>query len=147
VQVRQADLDDVDRLAQLRAVWRGHPTSAEFFAAFREWFLREQSSRWWWIALVDDDAIGMVNVKIFDRMPAPDRFTSQWGYLANLFVIAEHRGGGAGSALVTAVVERARVAGLVRLVLSPSELSVPLYGRHGFRPATDLLILPLLRDR
>ena len=143
MQVRQADADDVDQLARLRAAWRGQPVSAEFAATFREWFLREQDTRWWWIADTGDESVGMVNLKLFDRMPSPDRPASRWGYLANLFVVPEQRGSGVGASLVAALVDRARAEGLVRVVLSPSALSVPLYGRHGFRPATDLLLLPL----
>ena len=147
VHVREATEEDVDRLAALRAAWRGQPASPEFVATFREWFLREQATRWWWIALDDHEGVGMVNLKLFDRMPSPDRPASRWGYLANLFVDPRHRGSGVGSSLVGAVVNRARAAGLVRVVLSPSELAVPLYGRHGFRPASDLLLLRLERDR
>ena len=143
VQVRQADEDDIDQLARLRASWRGQAVTAEFVAIFRHWFLREQETRWWWIAINDQGGVGMVNLKIFDRMPSPDRPASRWGYLANLFVVPDQRGSGAGSSLVAAVVERAKAEGLVRVVLSPSQLSVPLYGRHGFRPATDLLLMPL----
>jgi GNAT superfamily N-acetyltransferase len=129
VQVRPADLNDVDDLAQLRAAWREQSGTDEFVATFREWFLQEQTSRWWWIASDDRDAIGMINVKLFDRMPSPQRAPSRWGYLANLFVTAAHRGEGVGADLVGAAINRARAEGLVRLALSPSELSVPLYGR------------------
>ena len=146
MQVRQADVDDVHQLAHLRAAWRGQPVSAEFAGTFREWFLREQASRWWWLATDNGNALGMVNLKLFDRMPSPDPPTSRWGYLANLFVVPDQRGSGVGASLVAAAVERARSEGLVRVVLSPSELSVPLYGRYGFRPATDLLLLPLEPD-
>jgi predicted N-acetyltransferase YhbS len=85
----------------------------------------------------------MVNLKLFDRMPSPDRTRRRWGYLANLFVLPSHRGSGIGASLVTAVVGLARAEGLVRIVLSPSELSVPLYHRVGFRAANELLVLPL----
>lgn len=76
-------------------------------------------------------------------MPAPGRPASTWGYLGNMFVRAEHRDRGIGAALVAAAVEHARRAGYARLVLSPSERSVPFYARAGFRPAVDLLLLPL----
>jgi GNAT superfamily N-acetyltransferase len=88
----------------------------------------------------------MVNVKLFERMPAPDTGPSRWGYLANLFVLPEHRAAGAGASLLAAAVTRARAEDLVRVVLSPSELSVPLYARQGFRPATELLMRPLIGD-
>jgi GNAT superfamily N-acetyltransferase len=146
VRIRQADLDDVDDLARLRSAWREQTASPEFLATFRDWFICEQTSRWWWIATDDRVPAGMVNVKLFDRMPSPDRTPSQWGYLANLFVAPSHRGDGLGASLVAAAVDRARAEGLVRLVLSPAEPSVPLYRRQGFRPADDLLLLPLAGD-
>jgi GNAT superfamily N-acetyltransferase len=130
-------------LVGLRASWRGEPVTTEFAATFRNWFLREGSTRWWWLAIDANEPVGMVNMKLYERMPSPGRPASRWGYLANLFVLPPRRGAGVGASLVAAVVQRARAEGLVRMVLSPSDLSVPLYGRHGFRPATDLLLLPL----
>jgi len=146
VEVRRAGEDDVDALVRLRATWREHEAPGEFASVFHDWFRREQPSRWWWIATDDDDAVGMVNLKLFQRMPSPDRPHSRWGYLSNLFVAPERRGQGLGSAMVAALISEARAAGLARVVLSPSELSIPLYARHGFRPADDLLILPLVDD-
>ena len=146
VQVRQADVNDVNALARLRAVWREQPPSDEFIATFRDWFLREHANRWWWMAIDDAEPVGMVNLKIFERMPSPDQPASRWGYLANLLVAPGRRGAGVGTSLVAAAVDRARAERLVRVVLSPSELSIPLYGRHGFRPANDLLLLPLAAD-
>jgi GNAT superfamily N-acetyltransferase len=141
--VRSAGPDDVEALARLRAAWREAQPTPEFLATFREWFAREQSSRSWWLAEVDGEAIGMVNVKTFDRMPSPDRPASQWGYLANLYVDPAHRGSGAGGQLISAVVQHARRNNFVRLLLAPSELAAPLYHRHGFRSADELLMLPL----
>lgn len=141
--VRSAGLEDVEALARLRAAWREEDATAEFVAAFREWIEREQSSRVWWLAEDDGDAIGMVNVKTFERMPSPGRAASRWGYLANLYVVASYRGSGAGGELIKAAVEHAGAHNFVRLVLAPSELAMPLYNRHGFRSADELLVLPL----
>jgi GNAT superfamily N-acetyltransferase len=143
VRVRAADESDIEALARLRAEWRELDASDDYLAGFADWFRREQDGRWWFVADDGGRAVGMVNVKLFDRMPSPDRPVSRWGYLANLYVAPDRRGDGIGSALVAAVVERARSEGLVRLVLSPSEQAIPLYRRHGFRPATDLVLLPL----
>ena len=62
----------------------------------------------------------------------PCRLTA---YVANVFVLAEHRYAGVGTALHEAAVAHARREGFVRLVLNPSERSVPLYERFGFRPS------------
>ena len=85
----------------------------------------------------------MVNVKVFERMPSPGRPPSRWGYLANLYVVPAQRAAGVGGQLINAAVQHARADGFVRLVLAPSELAVPLYNRHGFRAADELLVLPL----
>jgi GNAT superfamily N-acetyltransferase len=112
-----------------------------FAAEFADWFQREGSQRWWWIA--EDNtgrARGMVNLKVFERMPSPDRSPSRWGYLANLFVDRPFRNQGVGTQLLAALLDAARDEGLVRVVLSPSEQSVSLYRRMGFAPADMLLV-------
>jgi GNAT superfamily N-acetyltransferase len=144
MKVRTAGIEDVADLARLRALWREHELTPAFVDALRDWMEREHDSRWWWVAETDTgEAVGMVNVKIFDRMPSPGRPPSRWGYLANLYVVAEHRRGGTGGLLVEAVIARARAEGLVRLVLAPSEQAMQLYARFGFRTARELLLRPM----
>jgi GNAT superfamily N-acetyltransferase len=72
-------------------------------------------------------------------MPRPGRPDSRWGYLANAFVLAEHRNRGVGAALLTELVAGARDRGCARIVLAPSERSVPFYRAAGFGPASMLL--------
>jgi GNAT superfamily N-acetyltransferase len=95
-----------------------------------------------WLAEVDDSAVGMINMMVFARMPRPGRVRSTWGYVANVFVLAGHRDAGIGARLLDACTSYADDHGFVRLVLSPSERSVPLYERFGFSPATSLLLRP-----
>ncbi len=140
MRTRRAGADDVPALAALRAAWREQPCTAEFVEAFRDWFVEEGASRWWWIAEEGGEAVGMIGLKLFDRMPTPDGAQKSWGYLANLFVLPERRGTGAGTALVTALLDEADRSGLVRVVLSPSERAIPLYERLGFAPASSLLL-------
>lgn len=59
------------------------------------------------------------------------------GWLEELHVLPEHRSGGVGTALVTAILERARAIGLVAmdLEIDASHSRVEsLYRRFGFRP-------------
>lgn len=141
VTVRRAEQRDASSLMTLRAQWRDMTVTEAFASEFTDWFEREGRQRWWWVA--EDRtgrAAGMVNLKVFERMPSPGRSPSRWGYLGNLFVHPVFRGKGVGTQLLTAVLDTSRAEGLVRVVLSPTEGSMPLYGRAGFVPADMLLV-------
>jgi GNAT superfamily N-acetyltransferase len=66
----------------------------------------------------------------------------QWGYIANVYVDEAFRDRTVGRALLDAALEHAHTLRFARLVLSPSERSVPFYLRAGFEPATTLLVRP-----
>lgn len=135
--------DDVDALAGLRAVTHGQEADEVFVAELTGWLRTEGSSRRTWLAEVDGAAVGYVSALLYWRMPSVVRHSSGWAYLGNLFVHPDHRDQGNGAALVGAVTGWARELGLHRVVLAPSELSVPMYERLGFRAADELVVLPL----
>jgi GNAT superfamily N-acetyltransferase len=142
--IRQAGDADMQRLMELRSVWTREwhgdaddPGYAERFAA---WFERESGRRLTWLAEADGRAIGMMNLAVFERMPSPGREPGCWGYLGNAFVLAEFRDQGVGQMLIDALLHYADDNGFARVVLSPSERSVPFYERNGFRPADALLL-------
>ena len=132
VDVRRATDADVAALIELRAAWTGEPADPDFVAAFEQWWRRERDQRVTWLAEIGDRAVGMLNMLVFTRMPKPGRVRSQWGYVANVFVLEEHRNGGVGRLLVGAATAYADDHDFVRIVLSPSERSVPFYRRAGF---------------
>jgi GNAT superfamily N-acetyltransferase len=152
VRVRTATADDVATIAALRTAWTAEQAGEEidddgFFATFGEWFARESDQRVTWIADTDDRPVGMLNMLVFTRMPRPRRADetrpTQWGYIANVFVDADQRNAGVGRRLLDAATAYADEHGFARIVLSPSERSVPFYQRAGFVPATSLLIKEL----
>ena len=77
---------------------------------------------------------------VFTRMPKPGRPVSRWGYVANVYVDHAGRDQGTGRLLLDACLAHARDHDYARLVLSPSERSVPFYSRAGFGPATSLMV-------
>lgn len=85
----------------------------------------------------------MANGQVFSRMPAAGRPPAQWLYAANVFVAEEHRRVGVGRAMMQELIDFARRRLMVRVVLAPSEVSLPLYESLGFRPAHDLMRLDL----
>lgn len=145
---RIVSCEDVALLAQLRRAWTEENAGAAiddagFETRFAAWWEDERDRRCTWIALVDDRPVGMLNMAEFVRMPRPGSGTGRWGYVANVFVLAAHRNAGIGRRLLDVAVGEARRRGYVRVVLSPSQRSVPLYRRVGFREADELLVLAL----
>ena len=68
------------------------------------------------------------------------RAPSRWGYLGSAFVLAPYRNQGIGGLLLGAVLGHARDDHPARVVLSPSERSIPFCQRAGFGPADVLMV-------
>jgi len=142
--IRRAGDADLAVIIRLRRQWTQEQGRVSEDPGFDErlaaWFARELSRRIIWLAEADGHAVGMVNLAIFERMPWPGRPLSRWGYLGNAFVLAAYRNQGIGRQLITVVLGYADENGLVRVVLSPSERSIPFYERAGFGPASALML-------
>ena len=141
--IRPADVGDLAALTDLRHRWgteRGAAEDAGFADRFHDWFEMDSPRRRFWLAERDSDAIGMVHLLTFERMPTPGRDAGRWVYLGNMFVVADHRNRGVGRQLLDALLVHAESEGLVRVVLSPSDRSVPFYRRAGFGDAGELLV-------
>lgn len=146
--VRVATAADVPVVAGLRRAWTeenagGTVEDPSFEAVFADWFEREAGQRVTWLAEDGDRAVGMLNMLVFTRMPRPSAADpGRWGYVANVYVVPGDRDRGVGRLLLDAVTAHADEQGFARLVLSPSERSVPFYERAGFAPATSLMLRP-----
>lgn len=142
--IRIAGPGDAPALAALRRAWteenHGPADDAEFEARFLDWYRREAPHRVGWLAEDGGELVGMMNMSVFERMPQPGRDVGTWGYLANAFVLAAHRDRGIGSLLLRALLGYADEHRFVRVVLRPSERSVPFYLRVGFTADNDLLV-------
>jgi len=147
VSVRRATSADIETLAALRRAWieedAGPVNDPAFEAAFADWYAAEDDHRVAWIAFVDGTPAGMLNLLEYRRMPRPGRLDSRWGYVSNVFVLGQYRNRGLGRELLDAMLAFARERNYVRLILSPSERARPLYGRVGFGPSDELLLLRL----
>ena len=150
--VRTATHTDLPAIAAMRRAWTEEYAGEcieddNFEAALAEWFAQEADQRVTWLAETPGDPVGMLNMLVFTRMPRPRRTMddrpTQWGYIANFFVDTRHRNAGIGRMLLDAALAYADSHHFARIVLSPSERSVPLYARSGFVPATSLLIKEL----
>ena len=148
VRVRPANAADLSAIIALRRSWTeeslGRTTDDDGFPERLGTWLRSEGRMVFLAECPAERApttvIGMVNLAIFERMPGPGRADSRWAYLANMYVRPGHRDHGVGSALIDAAVAAARERGCVRMVLAPTERSVPFYRRAGFGPASMLMV-------
>jgi GNAT superfamily N-acetyltransferase len=144
VVIRRAKDADLATIARLRREWtleqNGEHSDPDFDERFAAWFARESSRRITWLAEAGGRPVGMMNLAVFERMPRPGRAPSCWGYLGNAFVLAAYRNRGIGRQLVQAVLGYADENAFARVVLSPTERSIPFYERAGFGPADELLL-------
>jgi GNAT superfamily N-acetyltransferase len=144
---REVRDEDLPALARMRTDWtiaQGGHADEGFEAKFRAWWQREAGHRQAWVALdADEAAVGMTNLMVFERMPRPGRDSGRWVYVANVWVDEAHRSRGVGRLLMTTVLQWCRAEGMVRVVLNPSDMALPLYSSMGFRPADDLMRLDL----
>jgi len=142
--IRIARPADAPALAALRRAWtaehHGDVDDDGFEARFLDWYEREAGRRLSWLAEVSGAPVGMMNLAVFDRMPQPGREAGTWGYLANAFILAAHRGQGVGSLLLRALLAHADESGYARVVLRPSPRAIPFYHRAGFTADNDLLV-------
>jgi GNAT superfamily N-acetyltransferase len=136
---------DVLTLSELRRksaleIRPGSDDDAGFQERFAAWHERESDRRLTWLAEASGQAVGLMNLAVFERMPRPGSDPGRWGYLANAYVLPGYRNRGVGTRLIEAVLAHADAHGFARVVLSPSQRSVPFYRRAGFGPAETLLL-------
>lgn len=140
-EIRQV-AEDCSGLLEVRRLWFPHADDT-FEQRFRDWWARERHQRYAVVAYSQNTPVGMANGQVFSRMPAAGRPPAQWLYASNVYVADEHRRRGLGSSLMHALLDFAKDSGMVRVVLAPSEMSIPLYESLGFRAAHDLMRLDL----
>ncbi|BCW67396.1 hypothetical protein NicSoilB4_21590 [Arthrobacter sp. NicSoilB4] len=142
--VRGESAGDRAAVAALRATWAaeqepGLQDDPEFEGAYSDWL--DANPRKFFVAEVDGQLVGMLNLMVFERMPKPGKEPSRWVYLGNVYVLPEFRNAGIGARLVRTAIEFSQGIKAVRMVLSPSSDSHTFYARLGFRPAEELSVL------
>lgn len=153
VKIRAAGAADAPALARLRYEFRaGLHTAVEEEQHFLErcvsWMAdRLASRRIWrcWMAEESRMPLGSVWLQLLEKIPNPVGEPELHGYVTSLYVRAERRGAGVGSALLTACLEACESRGADSVFLWPTPKSRPLYERHGFSVREDLLERRLAR--
>jgi GNAT superfamily N-acetyltransferase len=148
ISVRIAGDGDIGVVVSLRRAWNEENAGAPiddpgFDARFGAWWAAERPTRTFFVLYLDGVPVGMANIKRYDRMPVAGRTgAGHWGYVGNVFVLAEHRNARLGQALMDALITWAGEQGLVHLRLAPSPLSTSFYDRLGFVPGAVVELDP-----
>jgi GNAT superfamily N-acetyltransferase len=151
LRIRRALPRDADALAELRYAFRVErrpPTeSPEAYAArCSNWMrprLRGDSPWAAWLAERDDRIVGNIWVQIVEKIPNPGPESELHAYISNFFIVPAERNTGVGTKILNAAVAHCRAHHVDTVFLWPTERSMPLYQRTGFKIPGDLLVLEL----
>ncbi len=139
--VRQAQAADAPVLAQLRWAFKQEDHEGDSSAPARsmtqaEQWIRERLDGGQWLAWVAEsgtEICGHVFLHLVERVPDPYEDNTPVGYVTNFYVSPAYRNLGFGAALLKALRQHAQELGSDVLIVWPSERSVPVYRRAGFR--------------
>lgn len=145
--VRRARPADAPELARLRWAFKqednkgGSSAPARSMTQAEQWFRERLDGGQWpvWVAESGTEICGHVFLHLVERVPDPYGDDSPLGYVTNFYVLPRYRNHGCGTALLQALRQHARELDTDVLIVWPSERSVPVYRRAGFRPSPDLL--------
>jgi GNAT superfamily N-acetyltransferase len=145
IRIRPATTQDATVLARMRYEFRaGIGEAREHEASFVDRCESWMSSRlagardWWaWVAEDHGEVIGNVWLHRIEKMPNPVTEFEAHGYITNMYVRPLVRGGGTGSALLTAALEHCDREHMDTIILWPTPRSRSLYERHGFTVRND----------
>ena len=138
IQCRRASPADAALLAQLRYEFRAShaptiETEEEFLSRCAAWMVRRLGA----------DAAGGVWFQVVEKLPNPNEETELHAYVSNFYVRPEHRNAGAGSALLSTILDECGRLGIDTVFLWPTERSRPLYERFGFQSERGVLVRKL----
>ena len=147
VNIRPATPDDAPELARLRYEFRTEldppaEMRLEFLKRCTEWMSEALGSGgpWLcWVALSREALVGTTWLQLIGKLPAPVIHRERHGYISSVYVVPTHRNLGIGSALLQACLTECDARGVDAVLLWPTDLSRPLYQRHGFAVRDDVL--------
>jgi GNAT superfamily N-acetyltransferase len=147
VTIRRATPDDARELAGLRYEFRTSlrppaESSESFLQRCTAWMQERLAGPSWlcWVAESGGAIVGHVWLDIMEKIPNPGPEDELHGYITNAYVQDALRNQGIGGRLLEAALTYCREKRVDSVILWPTERSRPLYERHGFAEAENVML-------
>jgi GNAT superfamily N-acetyltransferase len=149
IEIRLASASDADTLAKFRYDFRSslHQVVEDpgpFIERCTLWMqerLRSRESWRCWVAESKQTTVGNVWAHLIEKIPNPVAEPEYYIYLTNFYVREEFRDSGIGGTLLSMVIAWSKTKHAQMVILRPTQRSRPVYVRHGFTNADDLMQL------
>jgi ribosomal protein S18 acetylase RimI-like enzyme len=146
IEIREATAADAQSLAALRYEFRREiggvlENKNIFLQRCAAWMSSRLSADWkCWVAVTKGELVGQLWLHLMEKMPNCNGAPEQHGYITNLYVRPDCRGG-IGGRLLQQALKWLKQKEVDAVILWPSPRSRTLYMRHGFRAPSDILEL------
>lgn len=139
--LRQANLDDLEALVQLRlhllhevGNLQGDTHTAALAAATRRYFNEKMPKGEFlaWVAEVDSEIVATSGVVLFQRPPINGNLSGLEAYVMNIYTVSAWRGKGVATALLREIINFVRATEARRIWLHATKDCNRLYEKVGF---------------
>ncbi|MFB5189815.1 GNAT family N-acetyltransferase [Alicyclobacillus fastidiosus] len=145
---RKANIDDVDKLVDLRKrqlVGEGIAPNIDIDMELFSFFENKlnDGSLVQWVVENDEDIIACGGIIFYEFPPTYTNMSGKKGYITNMYTEKTYRGQGIATKLLTKLVDEAKNLGITKIWLGASKLGRPVYQKFGFKETNEWLELSL----
>lgn len=119
--------------------WINNYDKKEFLKECIDFFKQGNEDGTWthWIVTYGDTIISNISIHHIRKVPKPNRYIDEYGYVTNVYSKPEYRGQGIGSKLMDHVKDWAIKNDFEILIVWPSSKAVKFYEQKGFSNQND----------
>lgn len=152
MEYRIANIDDAFSLAEMR--WDFKTEGKELDSSINKKDFLDQcvefledgikNGTWThWVAVDVENIVSHISTNCIRKIPKPNCFFDQIGYLTNVYTKPEYRNKGIGSKLMYYVIKWAKEKELDTVIVWPSDRAINFYERKGFEGINDVMEMEL----
>ncbi len=145
---RKANIDDIDKLVELRKkqlVDEGIEPNIDIDRELYDFFQNKLSdgSLIQWLVEDNEEIIACGAVVFYEFPPSYTNKTGKKAYVTNMYTKENYSGQGIATKLLTKLVDEVKNAGITKIWLGASKMGRPVYKKFGFKETDEWLELNL----